>query len=86
MLEAGLAGCALVLGDVPSLREVWDDAATWVDVDRSLAAALTTLLEDRDEATRRGAAARERALAFTPQRTADGYLAQYAALPLVGAR
>ena len=29
-LEAGLAGCALVLGDIPSLREVWHDAALFV--------------------------------------------------------
>ena len=26
-LEAALSGCALVLGDIPSLREVWGDAA-----------------------------------------------------------
>src|SRR5215216_1784745 len=30
ILEAGLAGCALVVGDVPSLREVWRDAAVFV--------------------------------------------------------
>lgn len=29
-LEAGLTGCALVLGDIPSLREVWEDAACFV--------------------------------------------------------
>ena len=28
-LEAGLAGCALVLGDIP-MREVWHDAAMFV--------------------------------------------------------
>src|SRR5690606_8377688 len=30
-LEAALSGCALVLGDIPSLREVWGPAATYVD-------------------------------------------------------
>jgi glycosyltransferase involved in cell wall biosynthesis len=30
-LEAARSGCALVLGDVPSLREVWGDTATYVD-------------------------------------------------------
>jgi len=30
-LEAGLAGCALVLGDIPSLREVWEDDAIFVE-------------------------------------------------------
>jgi glycogen(starch) synthase len=29
-LEAGLAGCALVLSDLPSLREIWSDAAVFV--------------------------------------------------------
>ena len=29
-LEAALAGCALVLGDIPSLREIWDEAAFFV--------------------------------------------------------
>jgi glycosyltransferase involved in cell wall biosynthesis len=30
-LEAALSGCALVLGDIPSLREVWEDAACFID-------------------------------------------------------
>src|SRR5439155_5441375 len=30
-LEAALAGCALVLGDIPSLREVWGDTAIYVN-------------------------------------------------------
>ena len=84
-LEAGLAGCALVLGDLDSLHEVWGDAAAYVRDDASLAAELTALLDDPALARERGAAARERALTFTPQRTADGYLQQYAGLPL-GAR
>src|SRR5690606_19010272 len=29
-LEAALHGCPLVLGDIPSLREVWDNAAMYV--------------------------------------------------------
>lgn len=30
ILEAALSGCALVLGDIPSLRETWNDAAIFV--------------------------------------------------------
>ncbi len=30
ILEAALSGCALVLGDIPSLRENWDGAAVFV--------------------------------------------------------
>ncbi len=33
ILEAARAGCALVLGDIPSLRELWDGAALFVDPD-----------------------------------------------------
>ena len=85
LLEAGLAGCALVAGDLPSLREVWGDAATYVHDDASLDAALRALLADPELAAERGAAARERALTYAPERTAAGYLDAYAALP-VGAR
>jgi glycogen synthase len=48
-LEAALAGCALVLGDIPSLREIWRDAALFVDPldDRALAAALQQVIADR---------------------------------------
>jgi glycosyltransferase involved in cell wall biosynthesis len=85
VLEAALAGCALVLGDVPSLRELWGEAATYVHDDGSLARALAALLDDPTTAAERGAAARARARAFAPERTAAGYLQQYATLP-VGAR
>lgn len=33
ILEAALSGCALVLGDIPSLREVWGDTALFADPD-----------------------------------------------------
>jgi len=83
VLEAALSGCALVLGDLPSLREVWgNDAALFVppgDVD-ALADALESLR--RNEALRTGLAARARAraLTYTPRRMAASYLAVYAGL------
>lgn len=76
ILEAGLAACALVLGDLPSLREVWGDAATYVQDDASLLAALSAALDDPS----RGPAARARALTYTPERTAAGYRREYEAL------
>ena len=82
VLEAGLAGCALVLGDVPSLRELWSDAAAFVRDDDELAAALSALLTDPELADELGAAARARALEHSPGRTARGYLEQYAQLPV----
>jgi glycogen synthase len=75
ILEAGLAGCALVLGDIASLREVWGDAATYVQDDDALVAAVTTALND----PALGRAARERALTYSPERTARGYEKAYAA-------
>jgi glycogen synthase len=81
-LEAGLAGCALVLGDIPSLREVWGDAALFVDPDddEALCGAVESLL--RDDRRRRLLADRaiERARAHTPEQTARGYLDVYSRL------
>ena len=80
-LEAGLAGCALVLGDLPSLREVWGDAALFVPPDDGprLAAALRALAADDTYRSSLGMRARARALTYTPERMATGYLDVYAA-------
>jgi glycosyltransferase involved in cell wall biosynthesis len=82
VLEAALAGCALVLGDIPSLREVWGDAALFVHPDdgEGLAEALQGLMANPAERERRAALARARALTFTPRRMAEAYLELYAAL------
>jgi glycosyltransferase involved in cell wall biosynthesis len=79
-LEAALSGCALVLGDLPSLREVWGDAATFVPPSRTdaLRSAIGALMTDDARRAERGSEARTRALAFTPARMAAGYLETYA--------
>lgn len=79
ILEAALSGCALVLGDIPSLREVWEGAALFVPAEDAaqLAGALRRLAEDADLRTRMAEAARERAQAFTLAATADAYLELY---------
>lgn len=81
-LEAAYAGCALVLGDIPSLREIWRDAALFVSPDQpgELVRALNRLIEDpgfRDEMARR---ASRRATAFTMDRMTDAYLRIYSGL------
>jgi glycogen synthase len=79
VLEAALARCALVLGDIPSLREIWGEAALFAspnDPD-AVSAALRKLIQDpmlRDDFAER---AHQRALAFTPERMAEGYLNLY---------
>ena len=47
VLEAALSGCALVLGDIPSLREIWDGAALFVDPDDARRAAKHAADADR---------------------------------------
>lgn len=81
-LEAALAGCALVLGDIASLRELWNGAAVFVPPDdgAALAQALRGLIEDaprRDELARR---AHERALGYDSARMVARYLQTYSEL------
>ncbi|PSR57481.1 glycosyl transferase family 1 [Adhaeribacter arboris] len=47
-LEAGLSGCALVLGEIPSQKEIWQHAATYVNPENAaqLKATLTKLISD----------------------------------------
>jgi glycogen synthase len=79
ILEAALAGCVLVVGDTPSLREVWEGAALFVDPDSPelLRTMLAGLIERPDLRATLGAAARERGLAHTPERMAEAYAAAY---------
>ncbi|MDC0679651.1 glycosyltransferase family 4 protein [Sorangium atrum] len=79
-LEAALSGCALVLGDLPSLREVWRDAALYVPADdaRALHAALDHLVRDAARREALGALARRRAVRFSPRAMARRYLDVYA--------
>jgi len=79
ILEAAATGCALVLGDIPSLRENWDGAAVFLlPADRdSWQAALGRLIGDRRERERLGAAARARAERFALASTARSYLTLY---------
>lgn len=81
-LEAGLASCALVLGDIPSLREVWGDAALFVPPGDTgaLREALEALINDRAMRMSMAARARSRALDFSPESTAQGYLEAYSEL------
>jgi glycosyltransferase involved in cell wall biosynthesis len=80
ILEAALAGCALVLGDIDSLRENWDGAALFVPPrdDAALARELRRLIEDVTLRERLAAQARQRAQRFTPAAMADAYARAYA--------
>jgi glycogen synthase len=79
ILEAAQAGAALVLSDLPTLREVWGDAALFapVDDDEALEAALRALIEDHGLRRRMQGAAMERARQFPATRMADRYARLY---------
>lgn len=78
-LEAGLSGCALVLGDIASLREVWGPAARYVQPeDRDeLADALNELAANGVLRNRYAARAMARARQYTPARQAQRYKGLY---------
>lgn len=84
-LEAGLSGAALVLGDIPSLRELWQGAALFVPPDdhAALRRTLHGLIASPLRRRRLGQAARHRALAYDARRMVTAYLDAYGSL-LVG--
>jgi glycosyltransferase involved in cell wall biosynthesis len=79
ILEAALSGCALVLGDIPSLREIWRHRAVLVPPGdpEALADAVRRLIEDPDRRSALAAGGRARALQLTPGKMVDSYLAAY---------
>lgn len=81
-LEAALSGCALVLGDIESLREIWRDAAVFVDPNDKDALKSELRLLIKNEQYRRDMSRRagERALEFTSARMAQNYFAAYSEL------
>ncbi|HEX8432504.1 MAG TPA: glycosyltransferase family 4 protein [Longimicrobium sp.] len=79
-LEAALQGCALVLSDIGTFRELWHGCAEFVPVDDApaLAAALQRLREQPEHVRRLAAGARKRALRrYSSARMAEEYIALY---------
>jgi glycosyltransferase involved in cell wall biosynthesis len=68
VLEAAQAGCALVLSDIPTFRELWTGAAMFVEANdaRGFADAFSHLLQDADMREQLGRAAQLKALRYTP--------------------
>jgi glycosyltransferase involved in cell wall biosynthesis len=77
-LQAALSGCALLLSDIPSYREVWGEAAVFFQPDQ-LRERWQGLLEDDAACARLARQARQRALErYSPERMAERYLEVYA--------
>ena len=79
VLEAALSGCALVLSDIPTFRELWEGAARFVDPGdpQALAREIRDCLEEPASAMRLGEAARSRAAVYSASRMGESYLALY---------
>ncbi|MDB5685230.1 MAG: glycosyltransferase [Sphingomonas bacterium] len=68
VLEAAAAGCPLILSDIPTFRELWDGAATFIAAkdDQGFAIAAETIIGDGGLRLSLGDAARQRASRYTP--------------------
>jgi glycosyltransferase involved in cell wall biosynthesis len=78
VLEAAAAGCPLILSDIPTFRELWEDVAIFVKPrdEQGYISAISALVQDDFERASRGRLAAERAARFTP----DVMAAQMASL------
>jgi glycosyltransferase involved in cell wall biosynthesis len=83
VLEAASAGCALVLSDIPTFRELWDEAAVFVDPadEQELNRTVRRLCGDYDWRVRLQLAAQERSRRYSLAQMAGAYHNLYAALP-----
>lgn len=79
VLEAASAGCALVLSDITTFRELWNGAACFVPPSDGAAwrSALSDLCSNRRRRTRLQCAARERAQLYSLSSTTESYLRLY---------
>lgn len=86
VLEAAATGCALVLSDLPSFRENWDEAAVFVPANdaQAIREALIALMQDERQREELGAKARARAATFNVSRMARAYLREYEILAAFG--
>jgi len=82
ILEAAQLRCALVLGDIPTLREIWGAAALYVDPDDAdaLAAAVNALVCHDRLRQRMASAARHRAARYSARACASAYYRTYRSL------
>jgi glycogen(starch) synthase len=79
VLEAARAGCCLVLSDLPSLRELWDGAALFVDPRQpeQWISALKRIAAAPEECTTMAARAAQHAKRYSAEAAMEAYLTLY---------
>lgn len=79
ILEAAMSGCALVVGDTGSLREIWGEAACYVDADspEEFFTAVEDLTSNETVRTSMSCRALKQSLFFTASLQANQYLRIY---------
>lgn len=79
VLEAALAGAALVLADIPTFRELWQDTALFVPPDdiAGFSKAFGQLAVETEQRRLLGRLARMKAAELSQERQIDGLLAAY---------
>ena len=82
LLEAALSGCALIAGDLATLREVWGEAAIYVNPHEviSLVSILQELIADAPLRQQLAAAAAQRATRYSLAHMSAGYCQLYSQL------
>lgn len=83
-LEAALSGCALVLGDIDSLKEIWNDCAVYVDTNdaEALAQTINDLMKDDAMRMRYAQKAMNRAANYSTAALAENYRQVYRQLKI----
>ncbi len=82
ILEAARAGCALVLGDIPSLREIWESDAVFVDPldDGQIRKTIQYLITNESLRNEFGMRAKKRAQKYSAEKMAFNYIKVYDSL------
>jgi glycosyltransferase involved in cell wall biosynthesis len=79
VLEAAYSGCALILSNISSLKEIWKDSALYIEPDdkSGLTRLINNLIEDKQLLEIYSKKALQRAHQFKPEIMAEKYLSLY---------
>ncbi len=74
-----LSGCALVLGDIPTLREIWQGNAVYIHTDEApaLAKTINSLMQNEKQLNNYAEKANEHAKQFSTKTLAENYMNIY---------